>query len=213
MNHPLIPETSPDVTSETHGFLALCRTVVFFGDVLQEHLLAEHQFGDESLEPLDLAFEFPTTAVGIDLCGVVPLPPTVVGRLGDVDLPADVRDRQPLGQVAVEIAEQSRDSLAVRRFFMGPSLADSTEGLPFQVDQFLGGRPLATGREEPPLSCHFSTTRGTRWIWCNELQMYCGVCLYCTDILRPHSPQYTSPCSSALPGLGTPRFCFRSYSL
>src|ERR1700686_5416547 len=32
-------------------------------------------------------------------------------------------------------------SSAVRRFFMGPSLANSTEGLPFQVDQFLGSRP------------------------------------------------------------------------
>ena len=31
MNHPSIPETSFHVTSESHGFLALCRTVV------QEH--------------------------------------------------------------------------------------------------------------------------------------------------------------------------------
>src|SRR3954471_1083634 len=40
------------------------------------------------------------------------------------------------------ISRSSRaTSSAVRRFFMGPSLAHSTEGLPFQVDQFLGGRP------------------------------------------------------------------------
>lgn len=30
MNHPSIPENSPDVTSETQGFLALCRTVDFY---------------------------------------------------------------------------------------------------------------------------------------------------------------------------------------
>src|SRR5215831_17531056 len=40
------------------------------------------------------------------------------------------------------ISRSSRaTSSAVRRFFMGPSLAHSTEGLPFQVDQFLGSRP------------------------------------------------------------------------
>src|SRR5450755_2298015 len=40
------------------------------------------------------------------------------------------------------ISRSSRaTSSAVRRFFMGPSLEHSTEGLPFQVDQFLGGRP------------------------------------------------------------------------
>src|SRR3954463_16366522 len=39
------------------------------------------------------------------------------------------------------ISRSSRaTSSAVRRFFMGPSLAHSTEGLPFQVDQFLGSR-------------------------------------------------------------------------
>src|SRR5262245_18799675 len=32
-------------------------------------------------------------------------------------------------------------SSAVRRFFMGPSGAQSSERLPFQVDQFLGSRP------------------------------------------------------------------------
>src|ERR1700730_13175967 len=43
------------------------------------------------------------------------------------------------------ISRSSRaTSSAVRRFFMGPSLAHSTEGLPFQVDQFLGGRPTAS---------------------------------------------------------------------
>jgi hypothetical protein len=30
MNHPSIPETSSDVTSKAHEFLALCRTVVFY---------------------------------------------------------------------------------------------------------------------------------------------------------------------------------------
>src|SRR3954470_23565020 len=44
------------------------------------------------------------------------------------------------------ISRSSRaTSSAVRRFFMGPSLAHSTEGLPFQVDQFLGSRPNRGG--------------------------------------------------------------------
>jgi hypothetical protein len=34
-------------------------------------------------------------------------------------------------------------SSAFRRFFMGPSPVYSTGGFPFQVDQFLGGRPVA----------------------------------------------------------------------
>ena len=32
---------------------------------------------------------------------------------------------------------------AVLRFLMGPSVAYSTEGLPFRVDQFSGSRPVA----------------------------------------------------------------------
>src|SRR5262245_43657338 len=44
-------------------------------------------------------------------------------------------------------------SSAVRRFFMGPSWAQSNRRLPFQVDQFLGSRPdvpLQTGTHHSP---------------------------------------------------------------
>ena len=44
MKHPSIPETSPDVTSEIHGFLALCRTVVFKGIANRRYLLALQYF-------------------------------------------------------------------------------------------------------------------------------------------------------------------------
>lgn len=54
-----------------------------------------------------------------------------------------VGEKQPRARAPI-LLDRSRTratSSAVRRFFMGPSLAHSTEGLPFQVDQFLGGRP------------------------------------------------------------------------
>src|ERR1700692_2734200 len=47
----------------------------------------------------------------------------------------------PLARSRSNSRSSRATSSAVRRFFMGPSVAHSTEGLPFQVDQFLGGRP------------------------------------------------------------------------
>jgi 1-deoxy-D-xylulose-5-phosphate synthase len=75
-------------------------------------------------KPLDLDLEFPAPAIGVDLGGVVSLPPPVVGRLGDVDLPADVRDRQPLGGDLVRSREfllpQSCPILGIRRLGHSP---------------------------------------------------------------------------------------------
>src|SRR3954452_4146792 len=65
-------------------------------------------------------------------------------------------------------------SSAVRRFFMGPSWAQSSERLPFQVDQFLGSRPLirlrlpeVLDRHLPPHPLHQGLSNGwliTAWI-------------------------------------------------
>ena len=78
----------------------------FFGDIL-EHLFIQEQLGHEPLEPLDLDFKLAAPAIGIDLRGVMPLPPAMVGGLGDADLAADVRDGQSLGQVAVGVLQQT----------------------------------------------------------------------------------------------------------
>src|SRR3954467_9485259 len=51
-------------------------------------------------------------------------------------------------------------SSRVRRFFISPSLAQSTEGLPFQVDQFLGGRPDRPRRGLVRRSCPERTPLG-----------------------------------------------------
>ena len=76
----------------------------FFRDLLK-HRPIQEQLGDEPLEPLNLVLQLAATAFGADLLRVVPLPPTVGGRLGDSDLSAEVRDRQPLDQIAVRVAE------------------------------------------------------------------------------------------------------------
>jgi hypothetical protein len=86
------------------------------GDLL-EHLLVEEQFGDQELEAFDLGFEFADAACLINLSGVVPLPPAVVGVGGDTVLAADVGDREALGQVAVGFPKETYDLVC------GPSLA------------------------------------------------------------------------------------------
>ncbi len=78
----------------------------------------------------------------------MPLAPAVVGRLTDADLAASGRDSQSLGQVTVDVTENRATWSAVRCFFMGPSWAQSSERLPFQVDQFLGSRPSGSTRSE-----------------------------------------------------------------
>jgi nicotinamidase-related amidase len=57
MNHPSIPETKSDVTSETHGLLALCRTVEFNpefgpqkGDVVVHEHWAQSSFANTDLD-------------------------------------------------------------------------------------------------------------------------------------------------------------------
>src|SRR5262249_11471984 len=113
---------------------------LFFGEVL-EHLLVEHQLGDQPLEPLDLALQLAAAAVGGDLDGVVALAPAIVGRLGDAELATDVGDRQSLGQVPVGLAEQARHLVGSPSFRHGPLLGSVYRRLSFQVDQFLGSRP------------------------------------------------------------------------
>src|SRR5260370_22007365 len=49
----------------------------------------------------------------------------------------------PLARSRSKSRSKRATSSAVRRFRMGPSLAQCTEGLPFQVDQFLGRRPVS----------------------------------------------------------------------
>jgi hypothetical protein len=95
-------------------------------------MVASVLFGHEALEALDLELQFAAPAVGIDLSGVMPLPPTVVGRLGDASLPADIEHGQPLGHVAVEIAEYPHHLVG------GPSL--------------LHGSLLGTVYRETPIS-------------------------------------------------------------
>jgi len=81
-----------------------------------------------------------TAAIGIDLRGVMPLSPAMVCGLGDADSPAEVGDRQALGQAADGSLHQTI------QFVGSPSLAHwsfrfkFTEGLSFQVDQFMGSR-------------------------------------------------------------------------
>src|SRR5271154_4506583 len=56
-------------------------------------------------------------------------------------------------------------SSAFLRLLMGPSWAYSTRRLPFRLDQFLGGRPVAPGtflKVAPPsaLTCHCTVGAG-----------------------------------------------------
>jgi hypothetical protein len=99
----------------------------FFGDLL-EHLLVEHQLGDEAFSALDLALQFADTAGVIGLGGVMLLPPAVVGILGDAELAADIGDGQALGQVAVGVAKQANDLVGspslTHEFLLGVILSE-----------------------------------------------------------------------------------------
>lgn len=64
----------------------------------------------DPFEPRDLCFELLTPPIGHISGRVVPLPPVVIGRLGDAHFLADVLDREPFGQVAVELLEQQATS-------------------------------------------------------------------------------------------------------
>ena len=103
---------------------ARCCVVVttFLGDVL-EHLLVEQQLRDQELEALDLSFQLADAARVIDLGGVVPLPPAVVGVVGDAVLAAEVGDREALGQVAVGFPKEAYD-LVCSPSFAHESLLD-----------------------------------------------------------------------------------------
>src|SRR5208337_50429 len=57
---------------------------LFFCHLL-EHLLIEHQLGNQPLKTLDFAFQLPDTARIIDLGGVMLLPPAVVRRVADAE--------------------------------------------------------------------------------------------------------------------------------
>jgi hypothetical protein len=82
-----------------------------------EHLLVQQQLGDELFEPVDLGFQFTTTAVGVDLRRVVALPPAIVGGLRDAKLSTHIGDCQPPGQIAISLAQGALDLVGV------PSLA------------------------------------------------------------------------------------------
>ena len=69
------------------------------------------------LEPVDFEFQLATPAIGVDLAGGVLLTPPIIGRLRDPDFPTDVWNCQPLGQIAVCLAQNMRD------FLGGPSPA------------------------------------------------------------------------------------------
>src|SRR6516165_2044442 len=142
---------------------------LFFGDVL-EHLPVEHQLGHDPLEPLDLGLELATAAIGIGLGRVMPLSPAIIGRLGDPGLAADIGDGQALGQVAVEIPEQSP------HFVGGPSLPHGSlhgtmyPGTPISGGPILGEQTTASrscpaspagaapsGRRSTASSCRLSS--------------------------------------------------------
>src|SRR5260370_7109540 len=73
----------------------------------------------------------------------------------------------PLARSRSKSRSKRATSSAVRRFRMGPSLAQCTEGLPFQVDQFLGRRPeRVTEPDDPRL---LSELRAGRSDACTEL--------------------------------------------
>jgi len=78
--------------------------------------------GDRELEPLDLGLELATAAVVGGAGRVVPLSPAVVGGLADAQLAADVRDGQPLGQLAVGVLEHAGDPVGGPSLLHGPLL-------------------------------------------------------------------------------------------
>src|SRR3954468_10468942 len=86
----------------------------------------------------------------------------VVGRLGDVELPADVGDRQPLGQVAVDLAEQSRDLVGGPSLLHGSLLGTLYRGTPISGGPILGGQATALTRPTVPHSFSIRIAERTR---------------------------------------------------
>jgi hypothetical protein len=113
----------------------------FFCEVL-EHLLVEHQFGHQELEPLEFDLEFAAPAVGVDPRRVVTLSPAMIGRLSDADLSANVRDRQPLGQVAVGVPEQSRHFVGAPSFPHESLLDTVYRGTPISCGPVFGEQTI-----------------------------------------------------------------------
>jgi hypothetical protein len=115
------------------GSLLVGGPPLFFSDIL-EHRLIQKKLGYQPLESLDLDLKLATAPIGVDLCGVMPLSPAVVGGLGDAELTTEVGDGHSLGQVAVDVLQQPS------HFVVGPLLAYGS--LPVQVYR---GTPSSSG--------------------------------------------------------------------
>ena len=106
---------------------------LFFGDVL-EHRFVQEQFRHEPLEAIDFDLELARSAIVVDNRGVMSFSPAVIGGHGDAVLAADVRDRESLAQIAVNVLQQPS------HFIGGPSLAHGS--LPGKVYR---GTPISGG--------------------------------------------------------------------
>jgi hypothetical protein len=118
----------------------------FFCEIL-EHLLVQHQLGHQELEPLDLDLKLAAAAVGVDPSRIMPLAPTMVGRLSDAELSTNVRDRQRLGQVAVGFPEQSRHFVGAPSLSHEPLLGTVYRGTPISGGPILGEQATQLGIE------------------------------------------------------------------
>ena len=76
---------------ESRGGSLLFRGHHFFCDLLK-HMLVQNQLGDEPFQAIDVAFQLAAPAIGIDLCGVMLLSPSIVGGLGYALFATNVRD-------------------------------------------------------------------------------------------------------------------------
>jgi hypothetical protein len=103
--------------------------------------LIQHQLGHQELEPLDLDFEL-AAAIGVEPGGVVSLSPAMIGRLGNADISANVRNRQPLGQVTAGIPEPSRPFVGGLSFPHVSLLGTVSRGTPIPSGPVLGERTI-----------------------------------------------------------------------
>jgi hypothetical protein len=99
-----------------------------------EHRFVQEKFGDKPLETLDLNLELATSTIGADGAGVTVCTPAIIGRDSDVVFSTDVPDHEPLGEIAVNVFEESSN------FVSGPSLAHGS--LPGKV---YPGIPISGG--------------------------------------------------------------------